>query len=99
MVKLIADFVAPLVTVTLPLAAVFNSIGVILGQILPSSPRPTSVSPRAASGGTYGGAAGSPRCNFCPPALQKIGRCATCSSGTRCSNCTGRRTRNIEEII
>ena len=57
MIKLIADFVAPLVTVTLPLAAVFDSIGLILGQILPSSSGPTSVSPRSASGGAYGSTA------------------------------------------
>jgi hypothetical protein len=31
LLKLIADFVAPLVTITLPFATVFNSIGAILG--------------------------------------------------------------------
>ena len=85
LVKLIADFVASLVTVTLPLATIVNSTRLILRQILPSSSGPTSVSPRATSGGTYGGTADSSRSQLSSPALQEIGRCAAASSRTRCA--------------
>jgi hypothetical protein len=43
-----------LVTVTLPLAAIFDSIRSVLGQILSSRAGPTRVNPRASRGRTYG---------------------------------------------
>lgn len=43
MLKLIANFVATLVAVTLPLAAVFNSSGAVLAQILATSSGPASL--------------------------------------------------------
>jgi hypothetical protein len=80
--KLIADFVAPLVAVTLTLAAVFNSLGAILGQILPSRSGPTNISPGAAGASTYGAAGNSCR-DFWSTASQKIGRCTapSCRAG------------------
>ena len=99
MLKLIADFVAPLVTVALPLAAIFNSIGAILGHILPSSSRPASVCPSKASGGAYGSTAGNSRRELFPAALQEIGGCTACSRRTRSPDCAGCRTRSINEFI
>jgi len=96
---LIADFVAPLVTVALTLAAIFNSIGAILGHILPSSSRPASVCPSKASGSAYGRTAGNPRRELLPTALQKIGCCTTCSRRTRSADCAGCGSRSINEFI
>jgi len=97
--KLIADFVAPLVTVALPLAAIFNSIGPILGHILSSSSRSASVCPSKASGGAYGRTARDPRRELLPTALQKIGCCTTCSRRTRSADCAGCGSRSINEFI
>jgi hypothetical protein len=55
---LVADFIAPLITVALPFAAVVNSFGTILRQILPGGSWPTGVWSHAASGScTDGGTA------------------------------------------
>jgi hypothetical protein len=98
LLKLIADFVAPLVAATLTLAAVFNSAGAILGQILPSSSGPTGVCPRAAGGCTYGGTTDSSRCELCPSALQEIGRRTTTSCRAGYARGAGR-TRDVQEFI
>src|SRR4029079_6882727 len=55
LVILIADFVAPLIARTLPLAAVFNASRAILSQVLPRGSGSTGVAPRTARGcGTAG---------------------------------------------
>jgi hypothetical protein len=87
-----------LVTVTLPLATVFNSFGAILGQILPSSSGATYVCPRTAGGRRAGAGGGSRRDGWCPT-LQEIGRRAARSSPARCPGRAGGGTRNVEEII
>ena len=85
---LIADFVAPLVPVTLPLAAVFNSFRAVLGQILArqfrAGRRSDSRSPgrrtrwRHSDAGRPLPAAPAPRYGgaaVAAAALQEIGRC------------------------
>jgi hypothetical protein len=93
----------------LPLAAIFNSTRLILGQILSSRAGPTGVSnSRASSGRPHSGTAGNSRRDLSSPALQEIARSAACPSRsccaarpsrTRSSDGAGCRTRNVEEII
>jgi hypothetical protein len=99
LLKLIADFIATLITTSLPLAVVFNSGRAILSQILPGGSRSTNVTPRAGGGGTHGSTAGNSRRDFCRSVLQEIGRCATRSSRARYSGGARGRTRNLNEII
>jgi hypothetical protein len=95
---LIDHFVAPLITLALPLVAVCNSLRLILGQIFPGSSGSTCVASRTV-GGDGGAADGSPRRNRSTATLQKIGRRAAASCRTRSACGAGRGTRSVEEII
>jgi len=98
-VILIANFVAPLVTITLPLPTIFDSIWPILGYVLPSSTRPACVCPSKASGGAHGRTAGDSRCDLFPTALQEIGGSTARSRRTRSTDCAGCGTWSINEFI
>ena len=100
MFKLVANFIAPLITVTLTLAGVLDTTGAVLRQILARSSRPTGVGTCSSGSGSSDGSAasGSYRSALRSSALQKIGRGATAARGirdSRAAGCTG----NVEEII